>query len=829
VFTYPTNNILTTIETTPFTLQCQAMDTNSPPIPLTYSMVTNVWPTNLLNVLDTNLMTIDPNSGVINWTPDEAQGPTTNNIAVRVSNGFNAVTNYFTVVVVESNLPPFWPTNIPSQTNYFINAQSMLSVVDTASDLDIPTNLLAYLLLSPTGVTNAFIDTNGIFHWTPTVAQAGTNYIFTNIVTDTNPWAVNQQSFSVTNSFMVTVLAPLSLTNGLALTNIIGAGGIDWITVNVPINAYWATNTLFFATNLPVNIWFSTNFPPTITNINDSLLMFGATNGISILGTNTVPTNIVAGGTYYLGVQNTNSVDVGYGIGVDFATNFIVINPPPITNGVPLTNIVNPGSIDWFTVNVPTNATAATNILLFATNLPVNVWFSTNVPPTITNANDVLLMPVATNGISVLTLNSAPTNIVPGGIYYLGVQNTNGVAVGYGLEVNFATNFIVINPPPITNGVPLTNIVNPGSIDWFAVNVPTNAIAATNILLYATNLPVNVWFSTNAPPTITNADDVLLMPNATNGISVLTLTSVPTNIVPGGIYYLGVQNTNGVAVGYGLEVDFLLTVSTNTIRISSITYTNIGGTNGFLLVWFAPSNDLFEVQQTADLTPPIAWNTFTNIISFTAPTSTNGIGRFEFFDDGSQFPFGPTRFYRLLLLQTTNTLTLPEQTNYVANVSQPLAVTNTATDSDTGATLIYQLANFPTPSVAAAIDSNGIISWTPGTNDASGAFKFITTVTDNGLPPATATNAFTVFVLPPPSFSSAIATLTNVTLQWSAPSNDLFEVAWTTNLSSPTNWTLFSNNVMPEVILSPDGAFTFTDTNELLTTKFYRLVWLPFP
>ena len=47
--------------------------------------------------------------------------------------------------------------------------------------------------------------------------------------------------------------------------------------------------------------------------------------------------------------------------------------------------------------------------------------------------------------------------------------------------------------------------------------MPTNALDATNLLLFATNLPVNVWFSTNLPPTITQAGDVDLMPDATSG------------------------------------------------------------------------------------------------------------------------------------------------------------------------------------------------------------------------------------------------------------------------------------------------------------------------
>src|ERR1019366_2692163 len=96
-----------------------------------------------------------------------------------------------------------------------------------------------------------------------------------------------------------------------------------------------------------------------------------------------------------------------------------------------------------------------------------------------------------------------------------------------------------------------------------------------------------------------------------------------------------------------------------------------GTTNGFLLIWFAPTNDIFQVQWTPSLSPA-TWLTFSNIITYTGPP-TPTIGLFSFFDDGSQTGgFGPMRFYRLILLQATNTLTLPNQTNYIAIVSSLL-------------------------------------------------------------------------------------------------------------------------------------------------------------
>jgi hypothetical protein len=95
-------------------------------------------------------------------------------------------------------------------------------------------------------------------------------------------------------------------------------------------------------------------------------------------------------------------------------------------------------------------------------------------------------------------------------------------------------------------------------------------------------------------------------------------------------------------------------------------------------------------------------------------------------------------------------------------------------------------------------------------------------VTDDSVPPLTATNAFTIFVTPFPSIANVTGTATNTVLQWSAPTNDQFQVRWTTNLTPVITWTLF-----PNIITSPTGTFLFTDTNAPLLLKFYQLVLLP--
>jgi hypothetical protein len=578
--------------------------------------------------------------------------------------------------------------------------------------------------------------------------------------------------------------------------------------------------------------------------------------GANILGQTNVPPGLnnvveIAGGTYSsLALINDGTV-VTWGAGFFGLTNV----PAGLSNAVAIAGgsyhslaLINDGTVTAWgddsagQTNVPAGLTNVVAIaggnyhsLALKNDGTVVAWGDdsadqTNVPAGLSN-----VVAVAAGGFHSMALkadgtvvtwgdNSAGQSSVP-----VGLTNVVAISAGYFQSLALTPQSIASLTNVILNlasGVPQTNNIFPGGVTYYEVNVPTNADFATNRLLYTINGPLNIWFSTNSPPTVTNLNDSLLLPDATNGSVVLSPSTMPL-LVPGSTYYLGVQNTGGVTVNYGIEVDFHLVTSTNpppltnAIPIFSIIHTNIGGTNGFLLTWFAPSNDLFQVQWTTGLVPA-SWATFTNIVSyntsaFTSPTNT----QFNFFDDGSQTGgFGPTRFYRLILLGsgTPNTLTLPAQTNFTVSVSTLVTVTNTATDSNANAILTYSLIN---SSPNASIDNNGIITWT-NASPAGLAARFTTLVTDNGAPMASATNMFTIFVAPFPSITNVTVTATNTTLSWLAPTNDQFQVQWATNLAPVINWKTF-----PTIITSAAGIFSFTDTNAPLVIKFYRLLLLP--
>jgi len=153
---------------------------------------------------------VDLLTGVFMWTPNETQGPSTNIIYVVVV-GYALLdalplicSKTIAVVVNEVNSAPV----LPLQTNRIIAGPTTLLVTNSANDPDIPVNILTYKLINaPAGAT---IDSNGIITWTPLRGQVPSANVITTVVTDYNPWAVNLQSLSATNSFTVIVLG----TNG---------------------------------------------------------------------------------------------------------------------------------------------------------------------------------------------------------------------------------------------------------------------------------------------------------------------------------------------------------------------------------------------------------------------------------------------------------------------------------------------------------------------------------------------------------------------------------------------------------------------------------------
>jgi hypothetical protein len=195
-------------------------------------------------------------SGVITWNPGELDGPSTNTFQTRVSDGAAAVTNQFVVTVSEVNQPP---TFVGAPGHLVLRPEAVMAVTNAATDPDWPLNLLSYQLIDPPA--NASVNGTGAISWQPSLAQSpSTNWFYT---------VANDGLATVTNSFMVSVLAPLAapLILGFELS------GADAIVTWTAVSGY--DYTLEFTDDMSGTNW-QTLMPPvtassatvTVTNVN---------------------------------------------------------------------------------------------------------------------------------------------------------------------------------------------------------------------------------------------------------------------------------------------------------------------------------------------------------------------------------------------------------------------------------------------------------------------------------------------------------------------------------------------------------------------------------
>jgi hypothetical protein len=193
------------------TITNAAGDPDSPPQVLTFSLGTGA-------ATDAS---INATNGVFSWTPTQGQAGTNGFSVVVTDNGSPSLsaTQSFAVTVLASNNPPV----LAAISNQTITAGMTLTITSAASDPDSPPQMLTFSL-GAGAATNASINaTNGVFSWTPTQAQAGTN-AFSVIVTDNgSPPLSATQSFSVTvlasnNPPVLAAISNQTITAGMTLT-----------------------------------------------------------------------------------------------------------------------------------------------------------------------------------------------------------------------------------------------------------------------------------------------------------------------------------------------------------------------------------------------------------------------------------------------------------------------------------------------------------------------------------------------------------------------------------------------------------------------------------
>ncbi|MGA2501658.1 MAG: hypothetical protein ABSH20_28285, partial [Tepidisphaeraceae bacterium] len=207
---------------------------------------------------------------------------------------------------------------------------------------------------------------------------------------------------------------------------------------------------------------------------------------------------------------------------------------------------------NWQTATITFTATR--------TNTPLQI---TGIEPGMLLDNFVMAV-VDTNNYNLYYLPEQSLDTVAGenalGTWQLEVQDDRAGAGLTNTLVSWQMHFIFTEPvatiPTLTTN-PVTGTVCASNIVYYQVNVPTNVDIVTNTLFNISGGSLNLLFDQTTPPTGTTPPDYLLFgPVNSDTSTTLTLASTPTNIVPGGSYYLGVQGTVAGCSTYGIVVGF---------------------------------------------------------------------------------------------------------------------------------------------------------------------------------------------------------------------------------------------------------------------------------
>jgi len=710
---------------------------------------------------------IDTN-GVITWTPSELQGPATNTITTIVTDDGTpqlSATNSFTVFVNEINVAPV----LPMQPGRTIAGLTTLIVTNAATDADLPTNTLSYLLLS--APTNAVIDANGLITWTPVSTQVPSTNVFTTVVTDFNSFAVNAQRLSATNTFRVIVDG---IHNGPVLglqTN----QTIDELTMLVVTNIASdsdipARKLTYELLNAPLGVGIDTN----------GVISWTPTEAQGP-STNIITTVVIDDGTPQLSATNTFAVVVNE------------LNVPPVLP--PQTDRTIAGLTSLTVTNTATDSDLPVNSLAYAfASAPTNAVIDADG---IINWTPTLSQVPSTNIFTTVVTDSNPWAV---NTQHLSATNTFTVVVNSihnGPQLPFQTNQTIaeLSTIIVTNAAS-DNDIPARLLTYLLSDAPAGMEIDTNGVI--------TWTPTEAQGPSTNLITTVVIDDGTPSLSVtnnFTIIVDEINSAP----ILPLQ-TNFTIVGL-TSLTVTNTASDSDEPINTLAYSLLDG----------PTNAAIDSTGVITWTPLLAQvpstNTFATVVTDSNPWAVNAEH------------LSATNTFTVIVDAIHNGPILPPQTNIMLTEPATLVVTNTATDNDIPTlSLAYLLVN---PPVGASIDANGVISWTPTQSEAPSTNVFVTIVTDEPNGPAlTATNSFSVIVLPPVVVPAPVIepiTITNgsVSLIWSTVAGRTYRLQYCDDLI-----TAYWIDITPDITASGPTSSLTIPTGES-AQRFYRVFLLP--
>ena len=248
---------------------------------------------------------------------------------------------------------------------------------------------------------------------------------------------------------------------------------------------------------------------------------------------------------------------------------------------------------------------------------------------------------------------------------------------------------------------------------------------------------------------------------------------------------------------------------------------------GYLLVW-ADNEDNQNSTNRSDLHVSFALSkggeaiglfasdgTPIDAVTFGPQTTDVSEGRFP--DGAAAIHPMPTPTPRAPNLLPNSPPSLAPIPDRFVTLGQTVAFTVSAMDADVPPQMVlFSLAN-PVPGAHIG-PSSGLFTWTPVLAPATNSFTVV--VTDSGLPPLTASQTFTVIVVPPPALSYSFAG-PNLVFQWNSVPGQLYQVDYKNDLNE-LEW-----HTASAVMTGTGGVLSFSASWESAGQRFFRLRLLP--
>ena len=718
-----------------------------------------------------------------------------------------------------SNTPPV----LPVQANRTIAPLTTLAVANAAGDSDQPPQVLSYQLIAPPA--GAGIDANGLITWTPTSAQGPSTNLITTVVTDNG-----MPPLSATNSFTVVVTAGNSapvlpaqanLTIGeltaLAITNTatdadLPPQGLSYQLIAPPAGAGINSNGVI--SWIPAEAQGPGSYTLTTVVTDNGIPTLSATNSFTVTVTevNTAPALPVQPGRTM--AELTALVVTNRATDADIPANTLTYALAAAPAGASIT----PGGVITWTPSEAQGPSTNTFTTVVSDDGVPSLSATNSFIVTVTEVNSAPALPAQTNRIilkltTLLVTNAATDTDIPANTLTYALAkapagatiDTNGViawtpTAAQGPSTNVITTVVTDSGvPPLsatnsftvfvtdTNTAPVLP-VQPGrtiaELTALAVtNRATDADIPANTLAYVLlGAPAGATISTNGVITWT--------PSEAQGPGAYTLTTVVTD---NGVPPLSATNSFAVTVQEVNQAPVLPAQTNRTIvKLTTLLVTN-AATDGDIpanALTYAlvnpPAGAVIDTNGVIAWTPTAAQGPSTNLI--TTLVTDNGVP-----------PRSATNTFTVFVTATNSAPALPVQLSRTIAELTTLMVTNKATDTDIPAnTLAYVLVGAP---AGAVISSGGVITWTPTEAQGPGTYTLTTVASDNGVPPLSATNSFSVNVAEvnvvpvlPPQSSRTIVKLTSLLVTNTATDADLPVNALTYSLVNPPAGAVISTN-----------------------------------